>query len=81
MTLVASLLLLSPDGTTDFICLGGLLPSFFLPGFMWLDCLFSWPDQLPALAYLHAYLALVREDFTGADELIQHCQLLESGFN
>ena len=28
----------------------GFGPPFFLSGFMWLDCLFAWPDQLPALA-------------------------------
>ncbi len=38
------------------------------------------PDDLPALTFLQIYLALVRDDFTRADELIQRCQLLGSGF-
>ena len=99
----------------------GFGPPFFLPVFMWLDCLFSWPDQLPALAnfapasleaitiqlrlqqhnnaqcqllaasadpdpadlpglaFLQAYFALVRDDFSRAEELIQRCQLLRTG--
>ena len=89
---------------------------------MWLDCLFSWPDQLadpaqlepcsleaiavqlrmqrhlnaehqmlaalvnpeaadcPGLAFLQAYLALVRDDLPRTDELIQRCSLLGPGF-
>ena len=89
---------------------------------MWLDYLFSWPDELPvlasvaprsveaiaiqlrsqhhldaqhrllaasvtpnsvdlpALAFLQAYLALVREDFIRVDELIKSAELLGDDF-
>ena len=89
---------------------------------MWLDYLFAWPDQLPAvaqvapfsldaiaiqlrlqnhldaehrllaatanpgaddlpaIAFLQAYLALVRDDFSRADELIQRGRLLGCDF-
>ena len=89
---------------------------------MWLDCLFAWPDQLPALAqvapfsldaiaiqlrlqnhldaehrllaasanpgaddlpaiaFMQAYLALVRDDFSRAEELIQRGCLLGCDF-